>query len=48
LVSNPVDVALGVILVQGERLDRDYLRDNADALGVSELLQRALSEAQSD
>lgn len=39
---------LGIILVQGNRLDQPYLSHNAEALGVSELLQRALSEAQSD
>jgi hypothetical protein len=39
---------LGVILVQGERLDHAYLQDNADAFGVSDLLQRALSESQVD
>jgi hypothetical protein len=39
---------LGVILVQANRLDQAYLFDNADAFGVSDLLQRALSEAQSD
>lgn len=39
---------LGIILVQGDRLDRAYLSHGADALGVVELLQRALSEAQSE
>ena len=37
------DVA-GVIKVQGERLDLDYLREWADHLGVSDLLERALAE----
>ncbi len=36
---------LGVLKVQGERLDQDYLRRWADALNVSDLLERALSEA---
>jgi len=39
---------LGIILVQGNRLDQSYLSHSAEALGVSKLLQRALSEAQSD
>ena len=36
---------LGIILVQGDRLDRAYLHAGADTLGVSDLLQRALSQA---
>jgi hypothetical protein len=36
---------LGIILVQGDRLDRGYLLAGADVLQVSDLLQRALSEA---
>ena len=39
---------LGIVLVQGDRLDQAYLSHSADALGVSELLQRALSEALSE
>ena len=35
---------LGIILVQGDRLDRAYLHDGAETLGISDLLQRALSE----
>ena len=36
---------LGIIRVQAFRLDRDYLRENAPALDVSDLLDRALGEA---
>jgi len=36
---------LGVLKVQGERLDRDYLRRWAAVLRVSDLLERALIEA---
>lgn len=34
---------LGLIRVQGSRLDRGYLDDGAARLGVSDLLERALS-----
>lgn len=34
----------GIVRVQGRALDRDYLRANAPALGVADLLGRALSE----
>jgi hypothetical protein len=37
---------LGIIRVQGSHLDRDYLILNAPALGVTDLLKRALEEAQ--
>jgi hypothetical protein len=37
---------LGIILVQGDRLDRAYLHDGAETLGVADLLQRVLSETQ--
>jgi hypothetical protein len=33
---------LGIVLVQGNRLDRDYLRGAAESLGVADLLDRAL------
>jgi hypothetical protein len=36
---------LAIIRVQGDRLDREYLRRNAPALDVSDLLLRALKEA---
>jgi hypothetical protein len=36
---------LGVLKVQAGRLDRDYLRKWAEALGVSDLLDKALDEA---
>ncbi len=32
---------LGILLVQGDALDRAYLRDRAERLGVSDLLARA-------
>jgi len=38
------DIA-AVVRVQGARLDREYLRDGAAILGVSDLLDRALGEA---
>jgi hypothetical protein len=36
---------LGIIRVQAQRLDRDYLRVNAPVLGVADLLARALRDA---
>jgi len=36
---------LGIIAVQGERLDKDYLRSAASAIDVLDLLERALAEA---
>jgi hypothetical protein len=36
---------LGVLKVQGDRLDRDYVRQMASELGVSDLLERATIEA---
>ena len=36
---------IGVLKVQAERLDLDYLRQWAQELGVSDLLERALSGA---
>jgi len=33
---------LGIVQVQGERLDQDYLQRNAVLIGVGDLLQRAL------
>jgi hypothetical protein len=37
---------LGVLKVQGDRLDRDYLRRMAAELGVTDLLGRVLEEAE--
>ncbi len=37
--------ALGVLKVQGERLDLEYMRRMAAGLGVTDLLSRALEEA---
>jgi hypothetical protein len=37
------DIA-AIVRVQAEWLDRDYLRENAQVLGVSDLLERALAE----
>ena len=36
---------LAIVRVQGDRLDREYLRQNATVLGVAGLLARALDEA---
>lgn len=36
---------LAILTVQGDRLDREYLRTWADALDVQDLLARALSES---
>jgi hypothetical protein len=33
---------LGILLVQGEALDHDYVRRSAEALGVADVLDRAL------
>jgi hypothetical protein len=41
------DVA-AIIRVQGRRLDREYLRESAGILGVSDLLERALVDAPPD
>jgi len=38
---------VGIILVQEGRLDMSWLQDGAEALAVSDLLQRALAEARS-
>jgi hypothetical protein len=39
--------ALGIVLVQAGRLDRDYLRRFAEALGVRDLVDRVLSASSS-
>jgi hypothetical protein len=39
--------ALGVIAVQGDRLDLVYLRQTAEALAVRALLERAVAESAS-
>lgn len=36
---------LGMVRIQGEQLDLEYLREWADRLGVLDLLERALKEA---
>ena len=36
---------LGVLKVQGDRLDRDYLRRMAAELGVTDLLEQAFEKA---
>jgi hypothetical protein len=36
---------MGMLKVQGDRIDRDYLRRMAQSLGVADLLERALEEA---
>lgn len=41
------DIA-AIVRVQGSRLDREYLREGAAILGVSDLLDRALGEASAD
>jgi hypothetical protein len=41
------DVA-AIVRVQGGRLDREYLREGAGILGVTDLLDRALAEAPSE
>lgn len=38
------DIA-AIVRVQGRRLDRDYLREGAAVLGVTDLLERALAES---
>lgn len=35
---------LGILRVQGDRIDTTYLRHNAPVLGVSDLLERALTQ----
>lgn len=37
----------GVLLVSGEQLDRNYLRQTAAGLGLSELLEQAFLDAKS-
>jgi hypothetical protein len=37
---------LGVLAVQGKSLDFEYLEDSARKLGLKELLDRAIGEAQ--
>jgi hypothetical protein len=36
---------LGLIKVQAERLDREYLTRWADTMGLTDLLRRAIAEA---
>jgi hypothetical protein len=44
LVADSLE-ALGVLKVQGDRLDRDYMRRMAASLGIADLLARAFEEA---
>jgi hypothetical protein len=44
-VTSAEDIVLGVLKVQGDRLDRDYLRRMATELKVADLLERAFGEA---
>jgi hypothetical protein len=39
--------ALGILRIQGEKLDRIYLARMSDAVGVKDLLEKAYSEAES-
>jgi len=39
---------LGILKVQGDALDRDYLMHRASELGVDDLLQKAVREAELD
>jgi DNA polymerase elongation subunit (family B) len=36
---------LGILLVQGDGLDRPYLRDRAERIGIADLLARAEAAA---
>ena len=45
IADKPLEDVIGVILVQGEGLDRAYLARWAEELGVSDLLERVLAEA---
>ena len=36
---------LAIVRVQGGRLDRNYLKENAPVIGVDDLLVRALDQA---
>ncbi len=44
--SRQVDDARGIVVVQGDRLDGEYLRRWADELGVAELLERVLRSSE--
>ena len=47
-LPSSIEVVLGVVAIlmaQGGRLDEGYLRQWSDALGVTDLLDRALREA---
>jgi hypothetical protein len=44
-VTKPIDPIETALLVARHLDDRDYLRESAGILGVSDLLERALREA---
>ena len=39
---------LGVLAIQGDALDYDYLRDQAQGLGLAPLLDRVIQDSQNE